>query len=107
MSITQALILPLKVVFIIPIIELFLIAFKCGEEKGYTKIIEWSEYKCWKSTHLFFIILGVFAAVILLIYLYIVNYYYFYPFFVDLSTIRLNSIIDQNLPIADKIELSE
>ena len=97
MSITQALILPLKVVFIIPIIELFLIAFKCGEEKGYTKIIEWSEYKCWKSTHLFFIILGVFAAVILLIYLYIVNYYYFYPFFVDLSTIRLNSIIDQNL----------
>ena len=95
--ITQSLILPLKVVFIIPVMELFLTAFKCDEGNEYTHIIDWSEHKCWTSNHLFYIILGVFAAIILLIFIYIVNYYYFYPFFVDLSTTRLNSTIDQNL----------
>ena len=97
MYITHSLILPLKVVFIIPLIELFLTAFKCDEESGYTQILDWSEYKCWKSTHMFFIVIGVFAAFVLFVYLFINNYYYFYPFFVDVSTTRLTSVIDQEL----------
>ena len=97
LSFTQMLILPLKVVFIIPIIELFLIPFNCEEQIEFIRLVNWGDYKCWSSTHLFYIILGIIGAIVFLIFLMVLNYYYFYPFFVDISTTRLNSNVDTML----------
>ena len=99
MSFTQLLILPLKVIFFISFVEYFLIAFNCGEEEGFMRMIDWGERKCWKSNHMFFIILGILGIIVFLLYMFITNYYYFYPFFIEVSTTRLNSTIDQHIII--------
>ena len=105
LSFTQMLILPIKVIFVIPILELFLIAFQCESETDYIRIINYGEYKCWKSVHMFYIILGSLGVIVFLSFTFFLNYYYFYPFFetefypffVTESTTRLNSTIDQIL----------
>ena len=97
LSFNQMLIIPLKVLFVIPILELFLVAFKCNEKTDYMRVINWGNYKCWKSTHMFSILVGVLGAIIFLVYILLLNYYYFYPFFADVSTTRLDSKIDQIL----------
>ena len=97
LSFNQMLILPLKVLFVIPLFELFLIAFKCNEETDYIRVLNWGKYKCWGSTHMFYIIVGVLGTIIFLLYITELNYYYFYPFFTDVSTTRLNSTVDQIL----------
>ena len=99
LSFTQLLILPLKVIFFIPFVEYFLMAFNCGEEEGFMRMIDWGEKKCWKSDHMFFIILGIIGIVVFLLYMFITNYYYFYPFFIEASNTRLNSTIDQHIMI--------
>ena len=97
MAFTQMLFLPLKVIFFIPIIELFLISFNCEEMIEYIRIINWGNYKCWSSTHYFYIILGIIGLIIFLVYMMIINYYYFYPFFTDIATTRLSSSVDEKL----------
>ena len=99
MSFTQLLILPLKVIFFIPFVEYFLIVFNCGEEEGFMRMINWGENKCWKSEHILFVLLGIIGIIVFLLYMYITNYYYFYPFFIEVSTTRLNSTIDQHIMI--------
>ena len=99
MSFTLLLFLPLRIILVIPFMELFLISFKCKEEINYIRVINWGQYKCWSCTHIIHIILGVIGIIVLLLYLYVLNYYYFYPFFVDVSTTRLNSTVDERLII--------
>ena len=96
-SFTQIIILPLKTLFVIPILELFLIAFKCESETDYIRIINWGDYKCWTSFHMFDIILGSIGVIVFLVFILFLNYYYFYPFLSWESTIRLNSTVDQIL----------
>ena len=93
LSFTQILIFPLTTIFFIPFIELFLISFKC-EENDYTRIISWGKYKCWSSPHYTFVIFGIIGAISYSILIIFLNYYYFYPFFIDESTTRLSPIVD-------------
>ena len=93
LSFTQILIFPLTTIFFIPFIELFLISFKC-EENDYTRIILWGKYKCWSSPHYTFVIFGIIGAISYSILIIFLNYYYFYPFFIDESTTRLSPIVD-------------
>ena len=97
MSFTQLLILPIKVVFVIPILELFLIAYKCESETDYIRIINWGDYKCWKGIHMLDIILGSIGVIVFLAFILFLNYYYFYPFVTLETTTRLNSTVDQIL----------
>ena len=99
LAFTQILIIPLKVIFVIPILELFLIAFKCEEEIEYIRIINWGNNKCWGSNHAFYIVLGILGIIVFLLYIFILNYYYFYPFFTEVVTTRLDSDVDQILII--------
>ena len=91
LAFTHISISPLTIFFYIPMSELFLIPLKCGENKIFqnTDLI-----KCWNGLHFIFIILGILAATFLFICLFFLNLYYFYPFQMGLSTIKLNSSID-------------
>ena len=95
---TQILIIPIKVIFFIPFLEIYLTVFKC-EDSGFERVINWGDYQCWKSTHIFFIILSIIGIITFFIFMYILNYYYFYPFFDVVSTTRLNSAVDEELLI--------
>ena len=95
---TQTLIIPIKVIFFIPFLEIYLTVFKC-EDSGFERVINWGDYQCWKSTHIFFIILSIIGIITFFIFMYILNYYYFYPFFDVVSTTRLNSAVDEELLI--------
>ena len=68
---------PLTIFFYIPILELFLIPLKCGENQ----IFQNSDLiKCWNGLHFVFIILGILGAIFLFICLFFLNLFYFYPF---------------------------
>ena len=91
LSLTHLSIGPLTIFLYIPINELLLIIFKCNND-----IISISNYfeKCWTKFHLFCIILSIFGVIIFLICLSFLNFFYFYPFQTETTTIKLNSSQD-------------
>ena len=94
LSVTHFLIDPLSIFFFIPIIELFLIPLKCCDSNIF---INKNEFKCWSSIHYLFITLGSISAILFFISIIFLNIYYFSPFQIKPSTIKLNSLIDVHL----------
>jgi hypothetical protein len=91
LSITHSLIDPLSIFFYIPIIELFLNPLKCNDDNFY---FNKNEFKCWSSFHYLFITLGSISSILFFISIIFLNIYYFSPFQIKISTIKLNSLID-------------
>ena len=89
LSLTQSIISYLTIFLFIPFTELFLIPFKCENNKLLNNEIE-----CWKNMHLVFAILGIIGEIIFFCFVYFLNYFYFYPFIVWKTTIKLNSDVD-------------
>ena len=79
----------LTILFFIPLTELFLVPFKCENNK---LLVE--EVQCYKNKHLILAILGVFGEITFVIFIIILNYFYFYPFVSGKSTIKLNPYVD-------------
>ena len=88
LSLTHRLIAPLTIFLYIPINELLLIIFRCNNN-----VIDLTNYitVCWNKLHLFYIILSVFGIIVFLITIIFLNFFYFYPFQTETSTIKLNS----------------
>ena len=91
MSITHLSLAPLTIIFYIPINELLIIIFKCYNDK-----IEVGrhEMKCWKGIHLLYTILSALAIIFSLLCLIFLNFFYYYPFQAETTTIKLNSTIE-------------
>ena len=95
--ITHILISPLTIFLFLPINEIFLMAFRC--------LMINKVYKCWTKLHYIFSTLGVISSFFFLLYLIFLNYFYFNPFQLEQTTIKLNSIIDIILIIIKYIYL--
>ena len=91
LSITHISIAPLTIFLYIPLTELFLYSLKCYENQI---IFKTGYFKCWISIHYFLIVIGSIFALLFLIYLLLLNSFYYYPFQKGYTTIKLNSSID-------------
>ena len=91
LSFTHITIAPLTIFLYIPINELFLIIFRC---KGNILDISNHVIKCWTGIHLLYSVLSIFGTISYLLCLIFLNFFYFYPFQTENSTIKLNSSID-------------
>ena len=91
MSFTHISIAPLTIFLYIPINELFLIIFGC---KDNNLSISNHLIKCWTGIHLLFSILSVIGIIASLFCFIFLNFFYFYPFQTENSTIKLNSSND-------------
>ena len=89
LSITQFIMPYLTILFFIPLSELFLVPFKCDNNK---LLVE--EVQCYKNKHLILSILGVLGELTFFIFIYILNSFYFYPFVTGKATIKLNPSVD-------------
>ena len=86
---THISIAPLTIFLYIPINELLLITFKCDILKNHN-----NEMKCWEGMHILYIFFGILSIIFSLINIIFLNFFYFYPFQYETSTIKLNSTID-------------
>ena len=86
---THISIAPLTIFLYIPINELLLIIFKCDIVKNHN-----NEMKCWEGMHILYIFFGILSIIFSLINIIFLNFFYFYPFQYETSTIKLNSTID-------------
>ena len=78
---------PITILLFLPINELFFMPLNCNTNKVFfnsTKI------KCWNSTHLIYVSLGIIAALIFFIFLLFINNFFFYPFSTIPTTLKLN-----------------
>ena len=91
LSITHVSIAPLTIFLYIPINELLFLIFNCHNDK---MGIENHPIKCWNSMHLLFIVLSCFAITLFILSLVILNFFYYYPFQTETSTIKLNSTVE-------------
>ena len=91
LTITHALIDPLTIFFYIPLTELFLIPLKCNDSYLF---INNNEFKCWSNFHYLLIVLGIINAISFFISILFLDFYYFSPFQIKPSIIKLNSLID-------------
>ena len=91
LTLTHLSIAPLTIFLYIPITELLLIIFRCSNDR-----IDVTNHivQCWSKFHLFSSILSIFGVIIFLISLIFLNFFYFYPFQTETSTIKLNSSQD-------------
>ena len=91
LSLTHIMIAPLTIFFFIPINELLLIIFRCDNN-----IINITNHvmKCWTKIHLLYLVLSIIGVLLFLISIIFLNFFYFYPFQSETSTIKLNSTID-------------
>ena len=83
---THLIIDPLTIFLYIPFIEIFLSPIKCI----YTSPIP----ECMNKIQILYVILGIISAICFFFSLIFLNYFYFYPFQIIKSTIKLNSFID-------------
>ena len=88
-SLTKLIIPFLSIFLFIPISELFLIPFKCKNNEMFR-----DKVKCWKGIHFSFAILGIIGEISFLFFIYLLNYFYFYPFYVGINTIKINPEVD-------------
>ena len=89
LSITQFIMPYLTILFFIPLSELFFVPFKCENNK---LLVE--EVQCYKNKHLILAILGVFGEISFVIFIFMLNSFYFYPFVTGKATIKLNPDVD-------------
>ena len=93
LSITYVLIPILTIFLYIPINELLLIIFKCSDNK-----IEFKnsviEIKCWGGIHILYSVLSVISILLNFTCTIFLNFFFFYPFQTDTSTIKLDSSLD-------------
>ena len=92
LSITHLLIAPLTIFLYIPINEYLLLIFKCYNSDDINEINLTN--KCWSDIHLLFLILSLIAVILLFSCLVFLNFFYYYPFQTETSTIKLNSNLD-------------
>ena len=85
------LIMPYLTIFLfLPLSEMFLIPFNCHNNS----IVGNEEIQCYKNKHLILVILGVFGEVTFFLYIYLLNSFYYYPFIVRKTPIKLTSDVD-------------
>ena len=90
LSITYILIPIITIVLYIPINELLLIVFKCSDNKIKFKNSAY-EIKCWGGIHILYSVLSIIAILLNLICTIFLNFFFFYPFQTDTSTVKLDS----------------
>ena len=84
------LIMPYLTIFLFgPLSELFLIPFKCNNNSMLGQ-----EVLCYKNKHLILAILGVFGEISFFLFIYLINSFYYYPFIVKETPIKLTSDVD-------------
>ena len=84
------LIMPYLTIFLFgPLSELFLIPFKCNNNSMLAQ-----EVLCYKNKHLILAILGVFGEISFFLFIYLINSFYYYPFIVKETPIKLTSDVD-------------
>ena len=88
-SITQILVPYLTTLLYLPLSEIFIIPFICKNDKILNETIE-----CWKNNHLTLSVLGIIGELVLISFVYFLNSFYYYPFIVIRSSIRLNTDVD-------------
>ena len=88
-SITQILVPYLTTLLYLPLSEIFIIPFICKNDKILNETIE-----CWKNKHLTLSVLGIIGELVLISFVYFLNSFYYYPFIVIRSSIRLNTDVD-------------
>ena len=93
LSITYILIPIITIFLYIPINELLLITFKCSNNKIEFKNSVYA-IKCWGGIHILYSILSVIAILLNLACTIFLNFFFFYPFQTDTSTIKLDSSLD-------------
>ena len=93
LSITYILIPILTIFLYMPINELLLIVFKCSDNKIKFKNSAY-EIKCWGGIHILYSVLSVISILLNLACTIFLNFFFFYPFHRDNSTIKLDSSID-------------
>ena len=79
----------LTIFFFLPLSELFLLPFKCNNNSMISQ-----EVQCYKNKHLILAILGVVGEVTFFLYIYLLNSFYYYPFIVRKSSIKLTPDVD-------------
>ena len=89
LSITRLLMPFLTIFLFLPITELFLVPFKCDNNMMFNE-----EVHCWKNVHFVYVIFGIIGEITFLSYIYLLNYFYFYPFPLGKSTIKLDPNAD-------------
>ena len=92
LSLTHILIAPLTIYLYIPINEYLLLIFKCNNDDDIPEIR--NTLKCWTGIHLLYVILSLIAVLLLFLCLSFLNFFYYYPFQTETSTIKLNSTLD-------------
>ena len=88
-SITQILVPYLTTLLFLPLSEILIIPFICKNDKILNEAIE-----CWKNKHLTLSVLGIIGELVLISFVYFLNSFYYYPFIVIRSSIRLNTDVD-------------
>ena len=84
------LIMPYLTIFLfLPLSELFLIPLKCNNNSMLSQ-----EVQCYKNKHLILAILGVVGEIVFFLYIYLLNSFYYYPFVVRKTTIKLTPDVD-------------
>jgi len=96
MSITHISISPLTIFFYIPITEILFIIFVCEDNMD---VVTQNNLRCFQGIHLFYVILSILSLIFFIITLFFINYFYFFPFQPEISTIKLNSRNDSILLI--------
>ena len=89
LSITKLIIPFLTIFLFLPISELFLVPFKCNDNEMFAQNV-----KCWKGIHFSIAILGIIGEISFLCFIYVLNFFYFYPFNVGENTIKINPEVD-------------
>ena len=89
LTVTKILIPFLTIFLFLPLTELFLIPFKCNNNRMFNE-----EIQCWKNIHFVFVILGVIGEIAFFCLISFLNYFYFYPFSIGKSTIKFNPDVD-------------
>lgn len=88
MSITHISIAPLTIFFYTPIIEILFLIFICDNNMSE---ISQNNLKCFQGIHLFYVILSILSLILIIISLFFINYFYFFPFQSEISTLKLTS----------------
>ena len=79
----------LTIFFFLPINELFLFPLRCQNNKLFD-----NEIVCWKNRHLFYAIIGIVGDICFITLMYVLNNFYFYPFLMAKSSVKLNPAVD-------------
>ena len=81
----------ITILFSIPIYELFISAFNCRNNHINLRT---DEVQCWKESHLILVFISFIGIVLYLIAVFLLTFFYYYPFVTHKVTIKLNANVD-------------